>query len=339
MKNPRTTSIEVAKAAGVSQSAVSRVFTPGASASKSTTMKVKEAALRLGYRPNPLARAMVSGKTRIIGLVVAYLENQFYPEALERLSNSLQAEGYHILIFMAGKNMQSIDHVIEEILDYQVDGIIAASVSMSSGLSERCRSAGIPMVLFNRSQDDPAMSVVTSDNLEGGKKVANFFVETGHQKIGFITGWEGASTQRDREAGFIEALNDHGIKLHSRRIGNFVLDEAKKATKLMFSKDPPTAVFVANDHMAFAVLDTLRFELGLKVPTEVSVIGYDDVPAASWPSYSLTTVRQPVNRMVQETIATLKSKIDDPNAAVRKVKIDGPLVIRNSSRKSKRWDE
>ncbi len=339
MKNPRTTSIEVAKAAGVSQSAVSRVFTPGASASKSTTMKVKEAALKLGYRPNPLARAMVSGKTRIIGLVVAYLENQFYPEALERLSNSLQAEGYHILIFMAGKNMQSIDHIIEEILDYQVDGIIAASVSMSSGLSERCRSAGIPMVLFNRSQDDPAMSVVTSDNLKGGKKVANYFVETGHQKIGFITGWEGASTQRDREAGFVEALNDHGIKLHSRRIGNFVLDEAKKATKSMFSKDPPTAVFVANDHMAFAVLDTLRFELGLKVPTEVSVIGYDDVPAASWPAYSLTTVRQPVNRMVQETIATLKSKIDNPNAAVRKVKIDGPLVIRNSSRKSKRCDE
>ena len=235
--------------------------------------------------------------------------------------------------------MQSIDHIIEEILDYQVDGIIAASVSMSSGLSERCRSAGIPMVLFNRSQDDPAMSVVTSDNLKGGKKVANYFVETGHQKIGFITGWEGASTQRDREAGFVEALNDHGIKLHSRRIGNFVLDEAKKATKSMFSKDPPTAVFVANDHMAFAVLDTLRFELGLKVPTEVSVIGYDDVPAASWPAYSLTTVRQPVNRMVQETIATLKSKIDNPNAAVRKVKIDGPLVIRNSSRKSKRCDE
>ncbi len=337
MKNSRITSAEVAKVAGVSQSAVSRVFTPGASASKNTAIKVKKAALELGYRPNSLARAMVSGKSRIIGLVVAYLENQFYPEALERLSNSLQAEGYHVLIFMAGKNMQSIDHVIEEILDYQVDGIIAASVSMSSGLSERCRMARVPMVLFNRSQDEPAMSAVTSDNIEGGKKVANFLLETGHKKIGFITGWEGASTQRDREAGFISALNERGISLHSRKIGNFVLDEAKKATRAMFLEEPPTAIFVANDHMAFAVLDTLRFELGLNVPDDVSVIGYDDVPAASWPAYSLTTVRQPVNQMVQETVEILKRKIEAPDAKPQKIIIDGPLIVRGSAKIPKGW--
>ena len=100
----KVTSLQVAKKAGVSQSAVSRVFTPGASASRATIDKVKKAANDLGYRPNVLARAMVSGKSRIIGVVVAYLENQFYPEALERLSNSLQAQGYHVLIFMAGKN-------------------------------------------------------------------------------------------------------------------------------------------------------------------------------------------------------------------------------------------
>ena len=167
MKNSKVTSADVAELAGVSQSAVSRVFTPGASVSIKTTTKVKEAALRLGYRPNSIARAMVSGKSRIIGVVVAYLENQFYPEALERLSNFLQEKGYHVLIFMAGKDRQSMDTVIEEIFDYQVDGIIAASVSMSSGLSERCRSAGVPMVLFNRAQDDPNMSAITSDNIEG----------------------------------------------------------------------------------------------------------------------------------------------------------------------------
>ena len=159
----RITSSEVAKLAGVSQSAVSRVFTPGASASQSTVEKVKKAADYLGYRPNSLARAMVSGRSRIIGLVVAYLDNQFYPEALESLSNSLQVRGYHVLIFMAGKDMRSIDNVIEEILDYQVDGIIAASVSMSSNLAERCKTVGVPLVLFNRSQDLPSMSVVTSD--------------------------------------------------------------------------------------------------------------------------------------------------------------------------------
>ena len=335
MKNSKVTSADVAELAGVSQSAVSRVFTAGASASTKTTTKVKEAALRLGYRPNSIARAMVSGKSRIIGVVVAYLENQFYPEALERLSNHLQVKGYHVLIFMAGKDRQSIDNVIEEILDYQVDGIIAASVSMSSGLSERCRSAGIPMVLFNRAQDEPDMSAVTSDNIEGGKKIAKYFINSGHKKISYIAGWEGASTQRDRETGFTSALNEAGMGLHSRRVGNFVLEESREATRSMFSGNPPDAVFVANDHMALAVMDTLRYELGLKIPDDVSIIGYDDVPAASWPSYLLTTIQQPVNIMVRETVEILIEKIDNAHARPQKIKIDGPLILRNSTKTQK----
>lgn len=335
MKNSKITSADVAELAGVSQSAVSRVFTPGASVSTKTTSKVKEAALRLGYRPNSIARAMVSGKSRIIGVVVAYLENQFYPEALERLSNCLQEKGYHALIFMAGKDRQSLDNVIEEILDYQVDGIIAASVSMSSVLSERCRSAGVPTVLFNRAQDEPDMSAVTSDNIEGGKKIAKYLISSGHRKISYIAGWEGASTQRDRETGFTSILNEAGISLHSRRVGNFVLEQSREATRSMFSNKPPEAVFVANDHMALAVMDTLRYELGLKIPDDVSVIGYDDVPAASWPSYSLTTVQQPVNIMVRETVEILIEKIENSQARPQKIKIDGPLILRNSAKTQK----
>ena len=334
----KVTSLQVAKKAGVSQSAVSRVFTPGASASQATIDKVKKAANDLGYRPNVLARAMVSGKSRIIGVVVAYLENQFYPEALERLSNSLQAQGYHVLIFMAGKNMQSLDGVVEEILDYQVDGIVAASVAMSSTLAERCKFAGVPMVLFNRSQDLPSMSAVTSDNIAGGRKVAEFLISGNHKKIGYISGWEGASTQRDREAGFISCLANSGFTLHNRQVGNFVMEEAKEATRKMFSSDPPDAVFVANDHMALAVMDTLRYELGLKIPQDVSVIGYDDVPASAWPAYDLTTVRQPVNKMVQETVEILIEKINNTEIKPRRVKIDGPLIIRGSARLPEGWE-
>ena len=334
----KVTSLQVAKKAGVSQSAVSRVFTPGASASRATIDKVKKAANDLGYRPNVLARAMVSGKSRIIGVVVAYLENQFYPEALERLSNSLQAKGYHVLIFMAGKNMQSLDDVVEEILDYQVDGIVAASVAMSSTLAERCKFAGVPMVLFNRSQDLPSMSAVTSDNIAGGRKVAEFLISGNHKKIGYISGWEGASTQRDREAGFISCLANSGFTLHNRQVGNFVMEEAKEATRKMFSSDPPDAVFVANDHMALAVMDTLRYEIGLKIPQDVSVIGYDDVPASAWPAYNLTTVRQPVNKMVQETVEILIEKINNTEIKPRRVKIDGPLIIRGSARLPEGWE-
>lgn len=337
MTKNRVTSAEVAERAGVSQSAVSRTFTPGASASKKTVEKVRKAAAELGYRPNVLARAMVSGKSRIIGLVVAYLENQFYPEALEKLSNELQKRGYHVLIFLAEQTADNIDAVVEEILDYQVDGIIAASVAMSSDLSERCRAAGVPMVLFNRSQDDPNMSAVTSDNYAGGRKVAEFLLAAGHRKIGHIAGWDGASTQRDREAGFISALAQAGVALHSRAEGDFTMKKAAAVTRKMFAADPPEAVFVANDHMALAVMDTLRFELGLRVPDDVSVVGFDDVPAASWPAYDLTTVRQPANRMVSNTVEILLDQIENDTRETRRIAIDGPLILRGSARIPKGW--
>lgn len=337
MASSKVTSLDVARLAGVSQSAVSRVFTPGASASKKTVEKVRKAAEELGYRPNVLARAMVSGKSGIIGLVVAYLNNQFYPEALERLTNALRERGYHVLVFLASNSAGNVDCVVEEILDFQVDGIITASVALSSDLSARCKAAGVPMVLFNRAQDDPSMSAVTSDNIAGGRKAAEFLLAGGHKKIGYIAGWEGASTQRDREAGFRAGLEEAGVTLHAREVGNFVTEQTREATRRMFANDPPDAVFVANDHMAISVMDTLRFELGLNVPGDVSVIGYDDVTAAGWPTYNLTTVRQSANRMVAETVNILLGKIEDPDSEPRRVEIDGPLIIRGSARIPEGW--
>ncbi|MDA7598627.1 LacI family DNA-binding transcriptional regulator [Alphaproteobacteria bacterium] len=335
-----STSLDVARRAGVSQSAVSRVFTPGASASKATAEKVRKAAEDLGYRPNSLARAMVSGRTRIIGLVVAYLQNQFYPDALERLSAKLQRQGYHVLVFLTANTKGEIEDVVEEILDYQVDGIIAASVAMSSELSKRCNAIGVPMVLFNRSQNDASISSVTSNNISGGRKIAEFLLAGGHKRIGYIAGWEGASTQRDRERGFVEALARAGVEIHSHAAGNFQSSEAREAALTMFSAETrPDAVFVANDHMALAVMDVLRFELGLRVPEDVSVVGYDDVPAAAWPAYSLTTVRQPAQRMVDETVDILLAQIDGETMTPRSIEIDGPLIVRGSARKPEECDD
>ncbi len=338
MTGRRVTSLEVAKRAGVSRSAVSRVFTPGASASAKTVEKVRKAAAELGYRPNVLARAMVSGRSRIIGLVVAYLDNQFYPLALEMLSNALQDKGYHVLVFMAPKTGGNVDAVIDEILDYQVDGIIAASVALGSELNRRCREAGVPVVLFNRSQDDETLSAVTSDNVAGGRKVAEFLLAGGHQRIGYIAGWQGASTQRDREFGFRAGLSMAGVELFAREIGDFRPETAREAARRMFGRaERPDAVFVASDHMAFAVMDVIRFELGLEVPGDVSVVGYDDVPSAAWGGYDLTTVRQPANRMVAETVAILVDQIENDRDDPRRLAIDGPLVVRGSARVPPGW--
>ena len=338
MKATRVTSAEVAVLAGVSRSAVSRTFTPGASASPETAEKVRKAAAKLGYKPNSLARAVVSGRSRIIGLVVAYLDNQFYPEALEKLSVALQEKGYHVLVFMASQAAGNIDRVVEEILAYQVEGLILASVALSSDVAERCRDAGVPVVFFNRSQDIDDVTAVTSANVAGGRKVADFLLAGGHRRIGYIAGWEGASTQRDREAGFVNRLSDAGVSLFAREIGQFTLEGAAGAAQRMFDRpDRPEAVFVANDHMAFAVMDVLRFQIGLTVPADVSVVGYDDVPLSGWPTYDLTTVRQPANRMVSETVDTLLRQILDQESESKRLEIEGPLIVRGSARVPERW--
>ena len=301
-----------------------------------TAEKVRAAADKLGYRPNVLARSLKSGRSRIIGLLVAYLENYFYPEVVEKLSRDLQKEGYHVLVFLAPVTTVNVDQVVHEIMDYQVDGIVLASVSMSSDLAERCLATGIPVVLFNRGQDDPRLSSVTTNNRLGGFALADFLVSLGHNRIGYIAGFEGASTQRDREIGFREGLAAAGQTLFARAEGNFVYGDAQIAARNLFATARrPDAVFAGNDHMAFAVIDVLRFELGLRVPEDVSVVGFDDVPPASWPAYNLTTYRQPVDQMVAETVAMLIAKIGAERAEPRQIVLEGGLIIRGSAGRRK----
>ena len=331
----KVTSLQVAERAGVSQSAVSRVFTPGASASAKTVKLVRQAAADLGYRPNMMARAMITGKSRIIGLVVAYLDNQFYPLALQLLSNALQAKGYHILVFTASNSRGAAEEVMQELLDYQVDGIITASVGMTNDLTVRCAAAGIPVVMFNRGQDGAEISSVTSANYQGGQAVAEFLLSCGHQTLAHISGWEGSSTGQDRMRGFCDALAEHDRDV-TIIDGMYDRDIASQAArKMMESATPPDAIFVGNDHMAFAVMDTLRHDLGLHIPQDVAIVGYDDVPLAAWPAYSLTTMRQPVNRMVDATVDTLISRIDDPNLPACRIEIESPLIQRGSTKGSK----
>jgi DNA-binding LacI/PurR family transcriptional regulator len=337
-------SLDVARRAGVSQSAVSRVFTPGASVSPAMRARVLEAAEALGYRPNALARSLTTGRSRIIGLVVAYLDNQYYPVALEKLSTALQARGYHVLVFMAAQQGVDVDAVLSEILDYRADGLVMASVAMSSDLAARCAEAGVPVVLFNRTQDEGGFSAVTSDNLGGGRKLARFLAAGGHRRVGYIAGWEGASTQRDREAGFRAGLAEAGLALHAREVGDYRFDGAQEAARRMFggpgrAAARPDAVFVANDHMAIAAMDVLRFELGLRVPEDVSVVSYDDVPQAAWPSYALTTIRQPTDSMVRAVVEALMAAIEEDDPAPRRVSFPGPLILRRSARAPEGWPQ
>lgn len=336
MKKSSPTSIDVARRAGVSQSAVSRTFSKfktGSGVSEHTRERVLKAAAELGYRPNALARSLVSQRSGIVGVLFSYLDNPFYALALEKLCHELQARGYHALVFMMPDTLQGVEATVREILQYQVDGVVTASVELSSDLCEICRAQNVPVVMLNRKQDDPLLSSVTTDNVGGGRLAARHLVETGHRRIGLIAGWEGASTSRDREFGFRGELDRRGHQLFARTVGHFHLPRTTEATHAMFGRSPeerPDSVFVANDYMAIRVLDVLRFELGLRVPEDVSVIGFDDTAMAALPTYDLTTIRQPLDRLVEAALRILFAQIEAGSSEPEHVILGATLVERGS---------
>ena len=331
MNKPVVTSSDVAKLAKVSQSAVSRTFTPGGSVSAKTRAKVTEAATSLGYRPNALARAVISGKSRLIALLVAYLDNQFYPVVVERFTRAMQERGYQVLLMMTERGKQ--DEVVRQIMQYQVQGIVMASATLSSNLARECAETGVPVVMLNRYVATSSASSVTSDNIEGGRLLADFLVRGGHDRIGYIAGSEDSSTNRDREAGFYKGLAEHGMTVIGRAVGGYTFEGAAVAARKLFAqKEKPDAIFVANDHMAFSVMDVIRDELGLQIPGDVSIVGYDDVPEASWKGYDLTTVSQCPEKMIEEAVAILTEQIEVSTVRKRAAVLPARLMIRSSAK-------
>lgn len=333
MASARITANDVAKAAGVSQPTVSRVFNRSATVDPEKAERVRAVARELGYIPNLVARSLNSGNSFRIGIVLAYLKNGFFGDALQRLSKALNAQGYSVTVYFAGNRSDEVDAIVDDLLADQVDGIVLASISLSNELVTRVRKSGIPCVLLNRGQRDPDASMVTASNFEGARQATEFLIAGGHRRIAHLAGWREALNGVDRMNGFLAAMNAANldpvacIDCHFRR--NVAMDE----TRRMFASDtPPDALFVANDHMAFGVLEVLREELGLNVPEDVSVIGYDDAPMADWATFDLTTVRQPLNRMVDATAKLLLDEISDNERPPEKIEIQGELVIRGSAR-------
>jgi DNA-binding LacI/PurR family transcriptional regulator len=327
------TAHDVAARAGVSQSAVSRAFTEGASVSPDTRRKVLEAARELGYRPNLIARSLITRRSGVIGVVVGYLENQFYPAVLQALSQTLHRAGYRILLFTPDSGEDN-DPMLEEVLRYRVDGLVMASAMLSSRFAEECRQAGLPVVLFNRTTGDADASSVTGDNEKGAAVIADFLAAGGHRRFAFVSGLRDSSTNRDREAGFSRRLAELGLPPALQAEGRYDFAEAQRATRALFSgSDRPDAVFCANDHTALAVMETVRAEFGLQVGREVSIVGFDDAPPAAWPSFALTTYSQPIGPMVDSVAEILREAIAAPGMPTVHRITPGALIVRGSARR------
>lgn len=328
-------SIEVARLAGVSQAAVSRVYTPGASVSDEMRERVVAAAKQLGYRPNVIARSLNQRSTHMIGLVMVRFTNPFYARLLQEFTAKLQALGYWTLLLNIASS-DELEQALPAALQYQVDGIIITSATLSSRMADECAQYGTPVVLFNRYSLDSDVNAVCCDSVRGGRLVADALVEAGHQRFAYIGGEAGSSTNQDRERGYATRLQERGQALAVMEQGDYSYESGYAAAKRLLDRpDRPDAVFCANDMMAMAALDVARVDFSIRVPEELSVVGFDDIQMASWPKYDLTTVRQPVERMVDATIDLLLSAIENPDGERILRMIPPTLALRTSTRGAK----
>jgi DNA-binding LacI/PurR family transcriptional regulator len=323
------TARQLARRLGVSQSTVSRAFSSHASIAPAMRQKVMDAALALGYQPNVIARSLSTRRSNIVGIVMASMTNPFYPELLEQLTRALQQVGLQTLLFHAPPG-EDVDSQLPLLLQYQVDAVIIASATVSSAMAREWTATGRPAILFNRTVPGAGVTTVSCDNEAGGRAVADLLVRLGRRRIAYVAGRADTSTNADRERGFTERLRELGVPLHARAGGEEYSYEHGYAATLDLAPLAPDAIFYANDITALGGMDALRQELGLTIPGDVAVVGFDDIAMASWPSYGLTTVRQPISAMIEATVACLVDNMRSAGMAETHV-IDGPLVERAST--------
>lgn len=326
------TESDVAKLAGVSQSAVSRAFTPGASVAESTRKRILESAQSIGYQPNLLARSLATRRSNIVALAISSLENPFYAQVVKELSEQLRATGRHILLFTTSPDEQA-DPALERVLSYQVDALILTATTASLELAFQCQKAGVPIVQINRESKLPGISTVLGENRRAGELTAAFLIAAGHRRFGFIGGTETSRTSRPRQEGFASYLKSQGFDDFNVAYGNYTFEGAASAARALLSSDnPPDAIFCASDYMAFAALDVAKREFSLKVPGDVSVVGFDDVPEAGHSAYDLTTFSQPAAALVEEAIKILDIAIAEPDRRAQRREVHGELIVRGSTK-------
>lgn len=324
---------DIARIANVSYATVSRALNNHKDVSEQTKQKILKICNEVGYSPNAIARGLVKQNTYTIGLMVPDITNPYYPEVACGVEDEAAKENYNI--FLCNTNwdlMKEVDY-FNLLLAKRVEGIIIAPVSDDTTKFVEKFTDRLPIVFLGTRLDGEKYNYVVIDNIKGGEMITEYLIGLGHRRIAFIGGTKDSSTFSDRVKGYKNALIKNNIDIDESLIkicGYRKVDGSNAIKTMAKESNLPTAVFAVNDLLALGIIDAVE-SLGLSIPQDISLVGFDDIPYASLPKIKLTTVSQPKDYIGREAVRILLEKIGNKNIHTGLQRVIQPeLIIRST---------
>jgi len=326
---------DIARKAQVSVATVSHVINRTRFVSDELIKRVEQTIIDLDYQPNLLAGSLRKKKTSTIGLIIPDSSNMIFAEISKNIENILFSRNYNVIVCNSSYDINREREHLKTLRSKMVDGVLIAPATLEGEHLEKFKNIGIPIVILDRTLPDINIDMIVADNYRGGHDAAKYLVSLGHTIIGYVDRIYDLPHSLERKNGFIKALKEKGILLNNEDNivrGGITFNDGVEASKKILKKNPRiTAIFSFNDINALGAIRGLT-ELGLKVPKDVSVVGYDDIPLSSIYIPSLTTVHYPVSEMAKEASKLLLKRIAEPIfKKASRIVIPNELIIREST--------
>ena len=329
------TIIDVAQEAGVSYATVSRVLNNDSHVKPDTRERVIRSITRLGYTVNQQARMLAGGHSHVIGLLVPDLGTGYIGEIIRGIDEALAAAQYDLMLYTTHRRKTKESAYVTSLTQGMTDGLLLVLPRDPEEYLVSLQQRHFPYVLVDHQGLGDVESAVGAANWQGGYDATKYLIESGHRHIGFITGTMDLGCSRDRLDGYQAALQDSGLPIDPQLIqeGDFWQPSGfTGAQRLLALPEPPTAIFASNDVMAFGVMEAVR-DRGLRIPEDISIVGFDNIPQAEHVSPQLTTIEQPLADMGREATRMLLAMIRDPERPYQRVELPTRLIVRASTRR------
>lgn len=329
----RPTIVDVARRAGVSVMTVSRVLNNKPDVAEATRQKVLRVIEELGYVANPAARNL-RGASNLIGLVVRDVSSSYIGEIIRGIGEAIKKEGCDLILYTTGERVNLEEHYVSLLSQGLADGLLIVLPRGLHGYLSVLSRRAFPYVLIDHRDQGRGVPSVVAANRQGAYEATHYLIQLGHRRIGFITGILEFGCARERLEGYKEALAEAGIAFDSALVkeGDFRQRTGFAcAQELLRLPDPPTAIFASNDLSAFGAMEAIK-DAGLRIPDDISVLGFDDIPMASHVHPPLTTVRQPLFEMGYTATHMLLTWLHEGNLAERRKELPTQLIVRGSCR-------